>query len=241
MTGCKECSGTITCTTCLTDKGYWRDPQLVCKACPTNCLSCSGSKTCTTCAGGYFKQTVENVDFCKACKANCLDCGSATTCSKCKAGYLKSGENCNACEIDKCIEYVADTNPCQCSKCSSGTLQEDDTKCIVCETGCKTCSSTDTCTACSDGYYLDNANCVACSEIKENCAKCSSSACTECSNGYYLDVTECKACSGVLNNCLTCTSETVCTKCIAGNVLKTDKSGCFECGGLDDDAIDDCN
>ena len=53
--------------------------------------------------------------------------------------------------------------------------------------GCRLCSSTASCAACSDQYYLQGGQCVSCQSAITACVACfNTTTCYQCLSPYYL-------------------------------------------------------
>lgn len=129
-----------------------------------------------------------------------------------------------------------------CASCAPGYYTTTGLSCILCPSGCSTCTSYVynsqsyvNCTACSTGAVLTGpapytcqcganqymstattpATCVTCAAV---CAGCTATGCLACSSGYYLSGSSCLACMPV---CSTCSTGTTCTACLTGLTLNS--------------------
>ena len=109
------------------------------------------------------------------------------------------------------------------SQCRRGCFVDfQSQRCRSCPVGCNECRDSDTCIACSSGYYLNKKkNCVKCGVA--NCKKCTKQGeCTQCKSGYYLkDSSSCVSCEV---GCETCASATTCKTCKNGTSLARQSS-----------------
>lgn len=102
-----------------------------------------------------------------------------------------------------------------CSQCGTGyAVSTDGRSCNTCPFGCKTCSGT-VCSACNDGYYLNNGQCVTC---PSGCIACDSQYCTGCLQTWFMTST--KLCAKCQSNCQTCSANNSCQVCNSGFNLK---------------------
>ena len=198
---CLQCvTGPNDCTLCSTNASinvegsctcnlsFYPDEIGECQQCDDDCLTCAESGKCLTCPQGTVKAT----DRCVTCSESeyiegdqCLSCDE-------KLPY------CNSCalqDVDQLIckdcqdTFSLDDSANECA-CAEGTfLDQTSLSCKSCFEGCAECSSSDTCTRCSDQNNLvfKESNCV-----PENCAE-----------GTYRSELDgsCQACS---SNCGTC-------------------------------------
>ncbi|KAL4469881.1 hypothetical protein ABPG72_011102 [Tetrahymena utriculariae] len=214
--------------------------QLYCMTCKSSCQTCINSTNCTSCTQGYYL----NGSICFQCDSSCLSCTgpSSSDCIVCAQSgdyiSLNLNKNCVAsCDTSQAQYIDAVTNPQQpfCRQC--GIL-------------CQTCSDSQSCTACIQGYYLQGSQCFACDPSCLSCAKAGLSNCIICKQqGYfistklnnicvancdlnqaqYIDQSNplqyyCKQCS---NFCQNCTDQLNCSVCIQGYYLNDNK--CFQC------------
>ncbi len=143
--------------------------------------------------GQYWQTTTSSCASCGAHAVNCMEmileadhCMNTTgsdislpTVLFCAAGYYNVGYN-----------TADDVANCNNSTTGRATRQ----RCDPCPSGCSSCSSSSTCTACEDGYTLQNGKCVEKVACPANCAECSNSGtCTKCDSGYKLKNGACEA------------------------------------------------
>ncbi|KCV69793.1 hypothetical protein H696_03238 [Fonticula alba] len=149
-----------------------------CECADPGCAEChptgpGGAYRCTTCAPGFAQDLAAPGGglVCSACHAACSQClapDSAAACTQCSpaGGFLQPG-----------------TNTCR-STCPAGFRADVESgRCVACMAGCQACQAADQCTACADGYFLDDAQnrCLAC---HASCAKCHrAGACAVCQPG----------------------------------------------------------
>ena len=88
---------------------------------------------------------------------------------------------------------------------------------------CDVCSTSDTCSQCSVGYYVNDQD--TCSQCIDNCDVCSDSdTCSQCSVGSYKNVDKCSKC---IDNCDVCSDSNTCSQCSVG--WKLDNNKCEQC------------
>ena len=195
-----------------------------CKSCSdaiANCAECNNAKACLVCQKGYDLVDGKcelhdcgpgqylNMDDgqCYSCINGCKSCSNGSTCDACENAYdLQEG----LCVIKDCnkdgkegMYLVTETG--ECLSCPS--------TCTACST-VMTSTETSICTACAEGYTLDEAT-GACRPLN-------------CSDAEYVKGNECLPCSGSISNCLTCSGENTCTKCANGYTLENG-----QCVGID--------
>ena len=229
-------------------KNYW--PNLIqnkCMICNTKCLNCSGpdSTECISCPDGQYLNGGE----CILCNSNCLTCSkSATFCISCGSPFYLFEGICNSSCIDS---FWPSESKRLCEPC--------DIPCLTCQTPGNSIS----CLSCSDGFYLNNKQCLSC---PIGCAIClSANNCTSCQNQYFLLNFKClDNCEQgyfkeiYLNLCLFCNSSCLgcdgptsndCIKCKNGEFLMGNKSGpceicdfnCSTCNGRSELDCLSCN
>ncbi|KAL4456740.1 hypothetical protein ABPG73_014766 [Tetrahymena malaccensis] len=214
--------------------------QAYCQICMSSCQTCINLTSCTSCVQGYYL----NGSICSQCDSSCLSCSGSTSsdCSVCaQSGYyisLNLNKKCVAsCDTSQAQYIDFSTNPQQpyCRKCSSL---------------CQTCSDSQSCTTCIQGYYLQASQCFPCDTSCLSCSKAGPSNCIVCQQqGYFIstkqnnicvascDLTQgqyidqsnpqqyyCKQCS---NFCQSCNNQQNCLACIQGYYLNNNK--CFQC------------
>ncbi|KAH0576095.1 Cysteine-rich membrane protein 2 [Spironucleus salmonicida] len=249
-----------------------------------NCATCDAknSNVCETCLPGFFKGNNLETDTCKACNEKCATCTQENTCSSCKNGHVLTGNTCVSCtntqatvcictaakncqtcdstDMGKCKTCINNFDPdgsTPCQNCLPGFFKSADSgndTCTVCPVNCTTCTSGSVCTACKDGFSIENKNCVVCTDA--NCKTCPSNkdTCTVCKDGFSVQnnkcvkqcssSTECRSnqicdtiCKDCTGNCAIC-QDTVdtCLTCEFGFTLENDKcsacpNNCANCEG----------
>lgn len=184
------------CTLCSTqiglNKGQYVDPSVSCEVktctegyskCSDTAVSClegygydASTKKCTKCEAGTASKG-ENL-ACTPCAADSVSSAGASVCTECKAiEHKKPNAAKTACVNVTCNkgQYIENIT---CKTCPAGTYQEVDnhqqTSCLSCSDGfycesgnkiacsdnCKTCSTADKCTKCDDGYIESNGKCI---------------------------------------------------------------------------------
>ncbi|ESU44604.1 Variant-specific surface protein, partial [Giardia duodenalis] len=236
-----------------------------CETSATQCTSCSGSKylkedthTCVDanqCGASNYAD--KRTWTCKACS-------EITDCTACAYNDATGKPKCTACNGNKkvkttldgtttCITVVSDCTDenhfktdgnAACYLCGENT--QDQTEANKGTANCKTCTKTGSakpeCTACLDGYFLDNSK-TCTQQCGANCATCSVSGdankCSTCMAGFFL-VTEdankkCVPCGdtaqGGIDGCAECDSQSgtlKCTKCKLNRRSKGE-SGNYTC------------
>ena len=99
-----------------------------------------------------------------------------------------SDPNCVTCNKGICITCPNGLNP-PCTpviKCDIGYYDSNKEykECLKCDILCKTCTASNVCTSCIDGYFLEGDFCTKCDD---KCSKCTSLInCSACSPTYYL-------------------------------------------------------
>lgn len=87
---------------------------------------------------------------------------------------------------------------------------------------CVSCSTTNMCGICNNGYQLANGNCVTCNVT--SCNQCSSNnVCSTCAQGYSLTSNgTCVLCS---YPCVTCNNDNSCATCSTPFYISTPVNG----------------
>lgn len=242
---CLACSNSTVCTLCI--EGYSPNTQGVCLPCLSNCRGCSSqaNAVCVSCGQGFF---VNSNQVCQACSSFCLTC-SNLGCNQCMPGYtLTSTFTCQPNCKTPCATCSA-SNSRACTSCLAGYTYNPSTSscnpittcsggCVVCpfnyvlsnqqclqcgNTACARCSpnALSTCTACYDGYFVNQGSCSACPTGCQTCSNANN--CLSCSSGYTAQVqaistqTKCIACASPCAQCVG-NAET-CTVCQSGYSL----------------------
>ncbi|ESU40539.1 Variant-specific surface protein [Giardia duodenalis] len=242
---CKTCGaiigGTKYCSAC-NDSGSTAAPtDGVCTADNAVC-SAKSNGVCTTCTGSSFM-------FQGGCYATANAPGN-TMCTQAANGI------CSAAAAGYFVPPTADRDNSHQSVIPYGDVEEiavkDNKKykgvahCTQCSTPATAVDTTNakaaTCTACEDGYFVENAACTQCHSSCLTCSAAGDSKCKSCKNGYFLGATsdtagKCIQCSSKaetnwpgVDNCAKCTSSgqsgtaATCTECANNYYLKTDGS-----------------
>ena len=115
-------------------------------------------------------------------------------------------------------------------------------ECLPCLFECQTCSNSNECLICNNGFYLsnDSENCTSCSLGCDNCAD--ENTCFNCFSGYFLNlinqecVTICPNNTIIVNSstCVMCSNETfifnnTCYSECPGNLFKNDSTCVTQC------------
>ena len=197
--GTYSAGGTVTsCTACAS--GAWSSAGASsCTACSSisvsngTCTACSSTGTCTevSCNSGYTAngtkcektvtcsgrtpEAMTQGDGSIKCSCTATSCGTGAKCAKHPAYNSKTKQN----NYSVCV-------------CQSGYYDNGES-CSSCGNGCSECSDAGACTACENGYTLQDGECVvACDQYdvgNGTCTECDSSGCTdaECNgtNAYF--------------------------------------------------------
>ncbi|TNJ30320.1 VSP protein [Giardia muris] len=130
--------------------------------------------------------------------------------------------DCTASNCKTCVAGETD----KCETCNDGYYADINKACQACSAGCQACSDANTCTACKEGYYLNNNACTAC---PTNCATCTNAnTCQTCKAGYLLGTGKCDVCaSGYLPDA----NNANCYSCSVENCVQAKADGtCSKCG-----------
>jgi proprotein convertase subtilisin/kexin type 5 len=206
---CLQCSSTSSCQVCVSSavlsnvtcftscpQGSYRalvtnvtisSATYNCTPCSSNCLTCEGDSqySCLSCSQGYYfingmclvscpSGTFPNnaTGTCSYCPATCSQCSSFTNCQACVLNYSLTNTN-------QCQSPVPPNCTVQsCMSCSATSA----TWCEQCVTGFKRWNGS-CLTACPQGTYNREGNCLACSA---NCTYCGTEGCRYCQTGNYL-------------------------------------------------------
>ncbi|KAF5907317.1 proprotein convertase subtilisin/kexin type 5-like, partial [Clarias magur] len=194
-------------STCLyaCPEGYYQDPDAgMFRKCSENCKKCTSANVCTECKPGLSLQgtrcqlTCEAGTYynghkriCEHCHPACATCAGTgiEACTKCAEGYYLEEWRC----VSSCNPgyYMAEKTA------DNGEVQKS---CRKCDRTCYTCTGPGdrNCSACVNGYNLENGVCV---------------VSTICKDGYYVDDHEkyspcditCYKCNGPTSkHCLSC-------------------------------------
>lgn len=193
------------------------------------------------------------VDTEKKCDSSCSTCDTATgKCIGCPKGKRPDGARC----VDNCYNVTcSDTKFTTVNTGTSCCCETDPDAApdpITCPVNCTACSSSSQCTACNNGYNLENGQCVKAEcasgqlKIGGQCVECVFGGDRDCSTGPYYRLTNgtcCKlpvGCTGFTNFDLSCTdcqsgyslqSDGSCkeTNCPAGTYIGSNSATCIAC------------
>ena len=232
--GCTTDVDNTGCTACDSAKNYYLNGS-TCSECSVGCQTC-GTGGCIDCGTSSFFRHDSSNKICEPCPYNCKTCNtSSSTCdaSGCDTHFWRDGSNflCKPC-TQGCNGSCSDTIGC--SSANEGWISlSGSTGPTKCETGCKVCTSSGSCTTCFSTYYKDGTGtcticppgCV-CTDYTNNL---SSVGCTSCivDGQYYYSSNSCVACEA---NCLACSSTTICTKCDNPNHYFISTADCIYSG-----------
>ena len=222
--GCATCPIDGKCTSCQETYYLIND---ACSPCISNCQRCNDGTTCSLCKSGFTLTTPDN-----KCATNIPNCNiilgtDITKCSSCNFAYGFTEDSLCAPEIPYCTTIDKGTTS-ECKTCNEGYGFNLKKTCEKCTPSCKACSdSFETCTLCSDGYYLIYDVCLSCDS---SCATCTDGqTCTKCANGYYMEDTKCVKCGSEGSQCQTCVINGVCSLCSSGYFYVSATNKCTAC------------
>ena len=183
-----------------------------CEKCMDSCIKCSSSNNCDSCDSTKKKYRFKSNELftCQSlssgmyvnletftiekCMSNCLECTSNSTCKTPEKGYV----------------FYEKTGQIYKNKCPDGSYACTDKKnCLTCSNNCLLCSSLELCSACKEGFVLDNSkkctnkcpeqfsnysgicyqcpnNSVSCIFEKNSNGKIIAQAISQCKPGFYL-------------------------------------------------------
>lgn len=195
--GCTNWNNITGCTSC--QASYFLQRQR-CVSCSSGCANCSNANTCISCLDGYFKDETTG-----GCSRNyeyegCSNWNIKDGCVGCQDGYFFQERQCFSCPSG-CASCINSSN---CLACLNHHLMSrNSSNCVptygaICGTNrvipnCLGCNaSSDTCTECHKGYFVDyryyNYEKERCSPCLSSCETCKSEdACQKCFPGYYLN------------------------------------------------------
>ncbi|ESU40462.1 Variant-specific surface protein [Giardia duodenalis] len=239
-------AGAAACNTCQEGYYKNGDACQKCDTSCATCGG-AGTTSCETCKAGYYlkgdkscsdacesnQYTDKQSGQCKACSEIDANCGT------CEYNATVGKPQCTACNGSKKVKTALDgTTTCVdvASECADDYhfKAESDAACYLCgentqdqteankgTANCKTCTKTGSakpeCTACLDGYFLDNSK-TCTQQCGANCATCSEATnpnkCSTCMAGFFLVGTA---------------GEGQCVSC--GDTAKGGIDGCAECSG----------
>lgn len=212
---CKQCFKNIYAPPeeydqCLTCKETYILMAGVCKKIPT----CSVVRQYLTLtpdpdyAGSFIALCTDCPNGCAECKAeNAFDQLSAVFCLSCSTDFSLNKD------LFKCVPDVYITAP-TCTATQFLFLTDSKTwECKDCPAECTSCLSTDICTACAAGHYLNN-------DVRQ-CLALPSCGATQAVLAYSSDLFECRACPQFCSACVFTdifdAASLQCTACTATN------------------------
>ena len=183
-----------TCSSCPDNSTYYANP-------PSNIGGVTNVNNCYCPTNQYW-----NGNSCSSCPDGCIGCSSSSVCLGCKAGYYSSKSfnffnytYSNTCNICPSNATCANSS----IQCNVGYYLNNE-QCLPCKVGCKECITSEICSSCINGYFLDvrysyysyDLSLIEvkdiCSECSIGCTACSSrNSCSACSSEYYLDGAVC--------------------------------------------------
>ncbi|KAI7845386.1 hypothetical protein COHA_001091 [Chlorella ohadii] len=214
---CADCNAKGQCLACQRFYGLVNG---TCQHCKENCYSCGDDASkCESCTSGYDckdEKTCNSCDFgygpskkgakdCVPCKSTgCTGCyDDSAKCTSCDTGFGLVKDACVACAAANCTNCDGDAKVCtSCSSNDTVSLGTDKATggCAPCkDANCQTCTATDACNFCKDGFGLDEkaGTCKPCPEKATSCTfNATGTFVDACANGYGPDKAgkECKAC-----------------------------------------------
>ncbi|KAL4507260.1 hypothetical protein ABPG72_002053 [Tetrahymena utriculariae] len=188
----------------------------VCLQCNLSCATCtSSSNNCTSCSGNLSLDTTTNTcntscpdkyfqgsnNRCQLCSSvgNCLTCTSAIACTSCDSTHYLQNTTCvTQCDSQQQLSFIYFQYIQILQFKIRYYVGNGGKQCILCPTGCSTCTSNLNCSSCSAGYIQYQTTCV---------QSCPSGYSRLIQNGVYV----CGICDP---KCQTCdTLSTICTSC----------------------------
>ena len=196
LTGCSFTLGTLS-------------DQMTClDVCHPSCLTCDGNLNtdCLSCQSGRLRYNPNSSDTfqcivscptgfypsqdnteCLSCDSSCLSCTNGTACLQCKSTYP--------------LKVSASASLCY-STCPAKTYEDTGLgKCLDCDSSCSSCSgpSSQECTSCHAGYYLDlvtpmadSGSCAKCDPSCNTCLGSTGNDCTSCNPPLILNGSSCQ-------------------------------------------------
>jgi len=272
-TGCSICSNLGSCSGCTVNY-YLSGVQ--CLACDPSCLTCNGGliNSCLSCNTGkllYHSACIsscpaatfqDTIISCADCSAGCSTCSSLVSCSACIPNYYLSGATCLSCNptcmtcsgglINNCLTCNSESllyhSTCI-SNCPAATFQDTIISCADCTSGCSTCSSLVSCSACTQNYYISGVQCLSCDPSCLTCNGGLNTNCLSCYTGFLIYHSTCiyscpaatfqdtiLSCADCTTGCSTCSSLVSCSTCtlnyyISGVECLSCNPSCLSCNG----------
>ena len=215
-----ECVGTCT------DRILETDIQYCLEECPLSYFDIGTIDCIANCGPGNYSQLTSTGTFCYPCDPSCETCsGGGKKCTACSSSYSNPYLNPETKECFDCMERCAtcDNNLDTCLTCKpdiecnkpSSSLNQTDCKC--CYKHCTSCTGEGNgqCTACKEGYRLEDGFCWKICPEGQNlykepniCGVCDP-ACKTCSSSDPKECTSCWSRGKLLpdGKCLDCTTE----------------------------------
>ena len=209
---CQYCSQTNVCGICAPGYTLTAGSCIQCNivACLGCTMSASNVITCNACAAGYTLNAASTACVLTNCPPQCATCNALNQCLTCNKPFNpipNSNNQCYTCAIPNC--KTCNNNGCQ--TCFAPWIVSPNNGTCLYPATTSTCiaSTGGTCTACVQGYSLNNnAVCTLCPN-SPICATCtfstaspSVSTCASCIQGYYISNT------GSTTTCVACTYAT---------------------------------
>ncbi|KAL4451057.1 hypothetical protein ABPG74_021379, partial [Tetrahymena malaccensis] len=245
---CQSLNTNDICEIPICDKGFYFDYQkLICLKCDNSCQTCKNSQTqCLQCSSGYYKSTDSS---CQKCHQSCQECNdnSISSCIQCSSErFLYSGYcicNQSTCEdkdtfqckqsqdsctfpckfiiqLNEIINFFQQLEIINCQPGQYFQYTKNNYGCQQCDSNCLTCIySSQQCTSCQKGFYLENNICKSCHQSCQECSGPNNSQCLSCSSdrNFYVDQKnsnsyccygQCLSCSGDgYDQCVSCPPE----------------------------------
>ncbi|KAL7716199.1 protein serine/threonine kinase [Entamoeba marina] len=258
---CIQCTTfDINCNTCtesqciLCNDGYILTNDLKCIS-AGSCSNVDGNKCYCNSQFASNGTTCYSVDHCSSYSIN--------KCAKCESGYILDIQfnSCKQNSVENCKEYVNG----HCLRCEDSYYLTSNKQCDKCLDMCETCSQSDECLSCHDGYHLNNGKCISvvnnckviidgftcglcndgyykmsegCTECPEGCSLCySAEKCYGCSSLYYLTINNTCSLKSDIVGCSTEITQEGCADCDIGYYysLRT----CSKCQDICESCLDD--
>ena len=199
------------------------DASGVCEKCSDSCLGCvESASTCISCDNTSFltNNKCESIEeLMKRCKTP-LETGG---CAVCKDGFFFDEKNCIPCspECAACVDGAG------CTRCNEEHFMKPDQKCKAKNetAGCAGAISSDEgCLLCSEGFFLEERECSACSAAFSEWVLCTDKKCLRCSTGFVL-ASGSRIHLSSITHCVE-ERESRCTRCSFWNRLSESGDGC---------------
>jgi hypothetical protein len=266
-TSCQKCATIYRCETCST--GFYIKVDGTCGPCNSIdalCSTCSDKLTCTSCTGinipqfpyttcvsstcaeGYVSIMPDTFIVCYPCPDNCKTCGTNLICTECKTNYYLAvpGDYCVA--KDDCKNGLS----CYDEETAITTCIISETLCESCNIdNCETCLLSGKCLKCSEGFYVQKCDSLACVEgcnsntqliISDYCYEatdCNVANCLQCGTAFTCGIDRCNTgffrtsagqCASCKEGCDICEDESACCSCNAAFPLNKNAVCVTTCG-----------